>query len=296
MTETIYDRAKNPEKIKKDSEIRRVVKQLSYNKLATFGIILFVVLLVVCLMAPIIAPYDYQAMDIRNKSQAPSAEHWFGTDHLGRDILSRVLYGGRYSITMGIFSLLVSLVIGTVVGSIAGYFGGWVDGVIMRFLDIIQSLPGMLLTIVMSAVLGSGYINTIIALSINGIPGEARMLRGQILKVRGNEYVEAAQAINCSRLRIILSHLLPNSFSPMIVQASMGIASRIMMASSLSFIGLGVQPPDPEWGAMLSDSRVYMREFPHMILFPGIAIALTVLSLNLFGDGLRDALDPKLKR
>ncbi len=296
MADTVYERAKNPEKIKKDTEFRRVVKQLSYNKLATFGIILFVVLLVICLMAPIIAPYDYQAIDLRNKSQTPNAEHLFGTDNLGRDILSRVLYGGRYSITMGIFSLMVSLVLGTILGSIAGYFGDWVDNIIMRALDIIQSLPGMLLTIVLSAVLGSGYINTILALSINGIPGEARMLRGQILKVRGNEYVEAAQAINCSKTRIITQHILPNSFSPMIVQASMGIASRIMTASSLSFIGLGVQPPAPEWGAMLSDARVYIREYPHMILFPGIAIALTVLSLNLFGDGLRDALDPKLKR
>jgi len=296
MPENIYDRAKELPKVKKSSEFLRIMKQLSYNKLAVAGMILFVALLGICMLAPVIAPYDYVKIDLINKCKAPTAAHIMGTDALGRDIFSRLLYGGRYSITMGLFSTLVSLFFGIVVGGICGYFGGIVDNLIMRFLDVIQSLPGMLLTIVLSAVLGAGYINTILALAINGIPGEARMLRGQIMKVRGNEYVEAAQSINCSKIRIIASHLVPNSMAPLIVGASMGIAGRIMMASSLSFIGLGVQPPAPEWGAMLSDARVYIRDCPYMVFFPGVAIGLTSLALNLFGDGLRDAMDPKLKK
>ena len=230
------------------------------------------------------------------KLTGPSAQHWFGTDELGRDIFTRILYGGRYSITMGLFSIVISVFVGAVIGSIAGYFGGQVDNIIMRILDIIQSLPALLLTIVVSAALGAGYFNTILALSVNGIPAMARMLRAQMMRVRNNEYVEAAESINCSRFRTIVNHLIPNSFTPLLVQATMGVANRILMASSLSFIGLGVQPPAPEWGAMLSGSRQYIRDFPHMVIFPGLAIAVTVLALNLLGDGLRDALDPRLKK
>lgn len=279
-----------------NSEFKTILKQLSYNKLAMLGAIIFVLELLLVLLAPVISPYNYEEMDTTAIRQTSSAEHLFGTDDLGRDILSRVLYAGRYSITMGIFSTLLAAALGMVVGSIAGYFGGWVDNVIMRFLDIIQSLPGLLLSIVLSAVLGPGYINTILALSVNGIPGQARLLRAEMLKVRGNEYIEASQSINCTKLRVIASHMIPNSISPMIVQATMGVANMIIMASSLSFIGLGVQPPAPEWGAMLSYSREFIRSSPHMAIFPGLAIALTVLSLNLMGDGLRDALDPKLRR
>lgn len=281
---------------RKNSELRTILKQLSYNKLAMLGAVIFLLELILVMLAPVIAPYSYDQMDPTAIRQVSSAAHWFGTDDLGRDILSRVLAAGRYSITMGIFSVMLSVLIGTIIGSIAGYFGGWVDNVIMRFLDIIQSLPGLLLSIVLSAVLGSGYINTILALSVNGIPGQARMLRAEMLKVRGSEYIEASQAINCSKLRIIVNHMIPNSISPTIVQATMGVANMIIMASSLSFIGLGVQPPAPEWGAMLSDAREFIRSSPHMAIFPGLAIAVTVLSLNLMGDGLRDALDPKLRR
>ena len=283
-------------KVKKNSEVLRVLKQLSYNRLAMAGAIIFLLELIIVLLSPVLAPYDYNVLDMTAMSQAPNSVHWFGTDELGRDIFSRVLYGGRYSITMGIFAMVVSVIGGLVIGSIAGYFGGWVDNLLMRFLDVIQSLPGMLLTIVLSAVLGPGYFNTILALGVNGIPGQARMLRAQMMKIRNSEYIEAAESINCSKLRIIFSHLVPNSMSPMIVEASMSVASSITMASSLSFLGLGVQPPAPEWGAMLSLSRQFMREYPHMVIFPGLAIAITVLALNLMGDGLRDALDPKMKR
>lgn len=281
---------------KKHSEFMRVLKQLSYNRLAMFGAVVFVAELIIVILAPIIAPYGYAEMDMTAISQGPSLAHLCGTDDLGRDIFSRLLYGGRYSITMGIFSIGISMTIGVVIGSVAGYFGGQVDNIIMRILDVIQSLPGMLLTIVISAVLGAGYLNTILALSVNGIPGQARMLRAQMLRVRDSEYIEAAQAINCSKFRIIVKHLIPNSFSPLIVQATMGVANMIIMAAALSFIGLGVQPPAPEWGAMLSGSRQFIRSSPHMVIFPGLAIAITILSLNLMGDGLRDALDPKLKR
>ena len=234
-------------------------------------------------------------MDLMNINAGPSATHWFGCDDLGRDIFSRIIIGARYSITIGICAILVATLIGCAIGAVAGYYGGWVDNIIMRILDVIQAIPGMLLMIVAAAMLGPGFINTILAMSIGTIPGMARMLRAQMLKERGNEYIEAETSINCSTFRIILSHLLPNCMSPIIVQATMGVGQTITLAAGLSFLGLGVQPPAPEWGAMLSNARSFMRTAPHLVIFPGLAIAITVLALNLLGDGLRDALDPKLK-
>ena len=278
------------------AEFKRIMKQMKKNKMAMLGLIIFLIELILLVLAPVIIPYDYTAMDIMAIQQGPSAQHWFGTDELGRDIFSRILYGGRYSATMGLISVAISTTVGMSIGAIAGYFGGQVDNVIMRVLDVIQSLPAMLLTIVISAALGSGYFNTILALSVNGLPASARMLRAQMMKVRDSEYIEAAVSINCSRFRIITSHLIPNSLSANIVQATMAVANMIVMAASLSFIGLGVQPPTPEWGAMLSGARQFIRQCPHMVIAPGMAIAITILALNLLGDGLRDALDPKLKR
>ena len=280
---------------KKQSEFVRVFKELRKNSTAMLGLCILLVEIILVILAPVIAPYDYTAMDILAVQQGPSAAHWFGTDELGRDIFSRVLYGGRYSISMGVLAVMISTTVGMTIGAVAGYFGGKVDNILMRLLDVIQSLPAMLLSIVLSAVLGPGYFNTILALSVNGMPASARMLRAQMMKVRGNEYIEAAQSINCSKFRIIVRHMIPNSFSPNIVQATMSIAHMIVMAASLSFIGLGVQPPTPEWGAMLTGARQFIRQCPHMVIFPGLAIAVTVLAVNLMGDGLRDALDPKLK-
>ena len=278
------------------AEFKRIMKQMRKNKMAMLGLIIFLIELILLVLAPLIIPYDYTAMDIMAIQQGPSAQHWFRTDELGRDIFSRILYGGRYSVTMGLISVAISTTIGMAIGAVAGYFGGQVDNIIMRILDVIQSLPAMLLTIVISAALGSGYFNTILALSVNGLPASARMLRAQMMKVRDSEYIEAAVSINCSRFRIITSHLIPNSLSANIVQATMAVANMIVMAASLSFIGLGVQPPTPEWGAMLSGARQFIRQCPHMVIAPGMAIAITILALNLLGDGLRDALDPKLKR
>ena len=281
---------------KGQSELKRAFVELSKNKLAMLGLYIFVFELIIALISPLIMPYDYTAMDPTALRQAPSAAHWFGTDNLGRDILSRVMYGGRYSLTMGLIATCLSTFIGMAIGAIAGYAGGAVDNIIMRILDVIQSLPGMLLTIVISAVLGSGWFNTILALSVGGIPGAARMLRGNMLKQREAEYIEAARSINCSSRRIILNHLIPNSFSANIIGLTMGVGATITTAASLSFIGLGVQPPLPDWGAMLSGARQFIRQSPHMVIFPGLAIAVTVFALNILGDGVRDAFDPKLKK
>lgn len=283
-------------KPKKQGEISRIMEQLKKNKIAMLGLIILIVECVLTVLAPYITKYGYAEMDMTSCFATPSLEHFFGCDDMGRDIFSRVLYGGRYSISIGIIAILIATGIGICIGAVAGYFGGQVDNIIMRFLDIIQAIPSMLLMIVISAVLGPGFMNTIIALSVGSIPGMARMLRAQMMKERDNEYVEAAQSINCSKFNIIFVHLIPNCISPVIVQATMGVAQTITLAAGLSFIGLGVQPPLPEWGAMLSASRSFIRQSPHLVIFPGLAIAITVLALNLLGDGLRDALDPKLKK
>lgn len=282
-------------KNKKESASVAMLRRLQKNKAAMLGLLIFVLLALSALFAPVLAPYDYAALDIRNAFQGPSAAHWFGTDELGRDIFTRILYGGRYSLTIGIISVSFALVVGVVVGTIAGYFGGMVDNLIMRFLDIFQSIPGLILTIAISAALGSGFDKTILALSISRIPAFARVLRASIMRVRDQEYLEAAESIRCSKFRIITRYVLPNSWAPLIVEATMGVANTVLTAASLSYIGLGVQPPTPEWGAMLSGAKGYIRDYSYMLTFPGLFIALTVLCLNMLGDGLRDALDPKLK-
>ncbi len=295
MPEATVAAARPRVKAKKNSEFLRVMRQMSKNKAAVLGMIIFVIEVIVAILAPLIAPYDYTAMDMMNCFATPSLAHPFGCDDMGRDIFSRVLIGARYSISSGVLATGLALVIGMAIGAVAGFFGGWVDNIVMRLLDIIQAIPGMVMMIVISAVLGPGFVNTIIAMAFGSIPGMARMLRAQMLKVRENEYIEAATSINCGRMRIVMSHLLPNCLSPMIVQATMGVAQTITLCAGLSFIGLGVQPPTPEWGAMLAAARQFIRQAPHLVIFPGVAIAITVLALNLMGDGLRDALDPKLK-
>lgn len=282
--------------MKENSSVMAVLKRLSGNKSAMLGLIIIIILIASAIFAPILAPYGYEEIDVIHAFQGPSLQHWFGTDNLGHDIFSRCLYGGRYSLLIGVCTVALSLAGGLILGSISGYFGGLVDNVIMRFLDIIQSIPGQLLAIAVSAVLGTGLDKCVIALAIASCSGYARILRASIMSIRKSEYLEAAISINCSNRRIIMRHILPNTISPLIVQATMGIASAILSAAGLSFIGLGVQPPTPEWGAMLSAGRSYIRDYSYMILSPGILIMLTVLSFNMLGDGLRDALDPKLKK
>lgn len=280
---------------RKESQFVAVLRRLSKNKTAMFGLCIFLAEVFLACIAEWIIPYDYAQINPTEMLQTPSWQHLMGTDDMGRDIFSRLLYGARYSLGIGIVSLAMGAWIGVIIGAIAGYAGGWVDNIIMRILDIIQSIPGMLLMIAIAAVLGNGFFNTCMALAVGGIPGTARLLRASILNIRNMEYLEAAESINCSKFRLITGHILPNAFSPLIVSFAMGVANSVVSAASLSFIGLGIQPPTPEWGAMLSAGRAYIRDFPHLVLFPGIAIMITVLALNLLGDGLRDAMDPKLK-
>lgn len=277
------------------SQFAQIFFRLRRNKAAMLGLVIFLVGVLIAMFAPLIMTHDYAAMDVAARLQGPSAEHFFGTDELGRDLFSRVIYGSRYSLAIGVCAILLAAVIGVILGVIAGYFGGWVDNLIMRFLDVIQSIPALLLVIVIAAVLGTGFAMTVLALSVSYIPAIARLLRASILEVREQEYIEAAHSINCSKLQIIIQHILPNSFAPVIVNLTMGVAGCITASATLSFIGLGVRPPEPEWGALLTGGREFMRTCPYMVIFPGIAIMITVLALNLFGDGLRDAMDPKLR-
>jgi len=285
-----------PAKVKKNSQVKQILKRLFSNKGAVVGLVILLVILILAASADLIAPYDYKEMDTKNKLATPSVEHLFGTDNLGRDLFSRVLYGSRYSLLIGFSATILAVVIGVAIGSICGYFGGWLDDIVMRLIDIIQAVPNMLLAILVAASLGTGLVETIFALAVSNIPQYVRIIRGSILSIRKMEYLDAAIVDNTSTAKIILKHLIPNAFAPVIVQATLGMAHVITSAAGLSFIGLGVPSPAPEWGALLSGARSFIRGYPHMIIFPGLALMLTVLSLNLMGDGLRDALDPKMKK
>ena len=280
---------------RRQGQFGQVMHRLRKNKVAMIGLVVLLLLILMAILAPYITPYDYAKTSKADRYALPSWQHPFGCDAMGRDILSRIMYGSRASLWLGLMSTLVSTLIGVLLGSLVGYYGGKVDNIVMRILDIIQAIPGMLLSIAISAALGSGIGNTILALSIGGIPMTVRLLRGSILTVRKQEYIEAAEKINCSRWRVITSHILPNSIAPVIVSVTMGIGNTILQAASLSYIGLGVQPPTPEWGAMLSEGKSMLTKYPHLCIFPGLAIMIVVLCLNMLGDGLRDAMDPKLK-
>ena len=288
--------ANNKARPKRKSELVAIFQRLSKNPSAISGFIVAAVLILMAVFAPIIAPYPYDQQDLYNTRQAPSLEHFFGTDELGRDVFSRVVYGSRYSLTIGFLAVLFSSGAGMVLGAIAGYFGGVVDDLIMRIIDVIQSIPGILLAISISVVLGPGFFNTLLALSFGMITMATRLTRAAVFGVRHQEFLEAATSINARTPRIIFRHVIPNSFAPLLVSATMSIGGVIMNAAALSFIGLGIQPPIPEWGAMISGGRTLIRSCPWMVTYPGIFIMLAVLSLNMFGDGLRDALDPKLKK
>lgn len=287
---------KNTAKLKKSSKGKEIMGRLAENRTAMVGLAILIVEVVIALVGWFWTPYGWDTMDFSNMYATPSWAHPFGCDEFGRDILSRLMYGARYSLVIGLGTTAVSLVLGIVIGSIAGFFGGVVDDIIMRLLDIIQAIPAMLLAVAISAVFGTGFDKCIIAIALSSAPATVRLLRASIMTVRKTEYIEAATAIGASRLRIIAKHVLPNSLSPLIVNATMSVGTSIIMAAGLSYMGLGVQAPNPEWGAMLSGSRAYIRDYPHMVMFPGLTIMITVLALNMLGDGLRDAMDPKLKR
>lgn len=280
---------------KKKSHLREILQRLFKNKLAVAGLVTIILLVLVAILAPVLAPFPYEEQDLSATYQFPNASHLLGTDNLGRDILSRLIYGTRQSLRIGVLSVAIASTLGIIFGSVAGFYGGKIDNILMRMLDIYQSIPAMLLSIALAAALGPGINNAILAIGISTMAEYARMIRAQILTVREREFVEAARAINAGDFRIVTKHIIPNALAPLIVSITMNIGNSILAAATLSFIGLGAQPPLPEWGAMLSAGRAYMRDYGYLVVIPGICIMISVLAFNLLGDGLRDALDPKMK-
>lgn len=282
---------------KKRSQLSIIWNRLRKNKLAMLGLAILVVMVALAVCADWIADYDTNVtgMNMAERLQTPSAKHWFGTDSYGRDVFARIIHGSRLSLSLSIFAMLAAVAIGSIIGAIAGYYGGRVDDVLMRLMDILLAIPPMLMSISIVAALGHSMVNLMIALSLAYIPVFARVIRSSILTVKGQEFIEAAKACGTSNTRIILRHIIPNAIGPIIVQATLAMGSTILIISSLSFMGMGIQPPQPEWGTMLYEGRDLIRTSPYLVIFPGIAIALAVLSLNLLGDGLRDALDPRMK-
>lgn len=291
--EKTMDNVKTVKKSK--SQFSMVMASLKRNKAAILGMIILIILVFIAIFADFIAPYEYGKQNLRNSFQHPNSEFIFGTDEFGRDIFSRIIYGSRVSLTIGFISVGIALLVGGLLGAISGYYGGRLDNFIMRIMDILLAIPQTLLAIAIIAALGTGMRNLMIAVGVSSVPRYARIVRASVLTIKGNEFIEAAKASGSNDAKIIIKHILPNTLAPVIVQVTLGIANAILAAAGLSFIGLGIQPPAPEWGSMLSGGRGYIREYSYMTIFPGLAILITVLSLNLLGDGLRDALDPKLK-
>jgi peptide/nickel transport system permease protein len=274
----------------------KTLKRLIKNFAFTAGLILTVVMIIIALAAPLLSPFDPDVQDTARRLEAPSRQHLLGLDDLGRDVLSRILYGARVSLRVGFSVVILASLVGVTLGAIAGYFGGAVDLIVMRVCDILLAFPGILLSIALVAVLGPSLNNVILALAVIGWVGYARLVRGQVLKVREMEYVTAARALGAKSPRVIVRHVLPNVINPVIVMATLGLAGAILAEAALSFLGLGVQPPTPSWGAMLTAGRRYLGLANHLAIFPGIAIMLAVMGLNFLGDGLIDALDPKYRK
>jgi peptide/nickel transport system permease protein len=264
------------------------------SRLGYIGIVIATIFILAAIFAPFIATHDVTVQDLAMRYMSPSGEHWFGTDGLGRDVFSRVVYGARISLEVGISVVVVSVIIGTFIGAIAGFYGGLVDKFLSGYVfNVFMAFPGLLLAIALVAFLGAGQGKLITALCVIGWVGYARVMRGQVLKVREYDYVLAARALGASNGRILFTHILPNAIQPLIVQASLGMAGAVLSEASLSFLGLGIPPPAPSWGTMIEEARQYFAQSPHVLLFPGLAIALTVLAFNFIGDGLREYLDPK---
>ena len=266
------------------------------NPLGAVGVVVILLLILTAVFAPIVAPYDPLAPTPLERLVSPRAEHLFGTDDIGRDVFSRVVYGGRISLEVGILTVMLGTLVGATIGLMSGYWSGWADILVQRVLDSLQSVPGLLLALVVAAVIGAGTINTIFPIAVVIIPINARVVRSAVLSVREHQYIEAARVLGCGDGRIILRHILPNVVAPILILASIYIGNAIIVEASLSFLGLGTPPPTPSWGNMLSgQGRTYMEQAPWLAVFPGLAITLTVLAFNLFGDALRDTWDPRLR-
>ncbi len=289
---------KNENVGKKRSQWAELWKNLKRNKMALFGLIILVIIVLLAIFADQIANYDQVVIkqNLKMRLKPPSAQHWLGTDEFGRDIFARLIHGARVSLKVGLIAVGIAIVVGGFLGAIAGYYGDKLDNVIMRVMDIFLAVPSILLAIAIVSALGPNLLNLMIAVSISSIPRYARIVRASVLSIRDQEFVEAARAIGAGDARIIFRHIIPNSLAPVIVQGTLGVANAILSTAGLSFIGLGIQPPAPEWGSMLSGGRQYLRYAWWVTTFPGVAIMITILSLNLLGDGLRDALDPRLKQ
>lgn len=284
----------------KVSKLPLTIYKFQKNKRAVFGLIVVIIIFLIAIFANVVSPNDPLGRDIPTSERLerigedPSLEHVLGLDDIGRDVLSRIIFGCRISITIGLVSVSIALTIGVIIGSIAGYYGKWVDHLLMRAIDVMMAFPAFLLALMIITILGPSLENAMIAVGIALIPMYARLSRGQVLTIKENDYVEAARMVGARDWRIIVFHILPNAIAPLIVQITLNFASAILSAAALGFLGLGAQPPTPEWGVMLSSARKYLYVFPHLSVFPGIAIMITVLAFNLVGDGLRDAFDPRM--
>lgn len=282
---------------KKRSQWLEVWHRLKRNKMAMLGLVILSVVVLAAIFADLIADYETVviAQNLGDRLQGPSAQYWLGTDEFGRDIFARIIHGARVSLMVGVLSVAIAIALGGSLGAVAGYYGGKLDNYIMRVMDIFLAVPSILLAIAIVSALGANLMNLMFAIAISSVPTYARVVRASVLTVRDQEFIEAARAIGASDARIIFRHIIPNCLSPVIVQGALGVAGAILSTAGLSFIGLGIQPPEPEWGAMLSGGRQYLRHAWHVTTFPGLTIMITILALNLLGDGLRDALDPRLK-
>lgn len=283
---------------KKSGQLYEISRMLVKNKMAMLGLIILIILILLAIFADVIADYDTVVIkqNLSERLMSPNSKHWLGTDEFGRDIFARLIHGARVSLKVGIIAVSISIIVGGILGAFSGFYGGQVDNVIMRIMDIFLAVPSILLAIAIVSALGPNIINLMIAVSVSSVPSYARIVRASVLSIRDQEFIEAARAIGASNARIIFKHIIPNSLAPVIVQGTLGVAGAILSTAGLSFIGLGIQPPAPEWGSMLSGGRQYLRYAWWVTTFPGVAIMITILSLNLLGDGLRDALDPRLKQ
>lgn len=286
---------KRNRKSKKTNQMKEIWRRFRKSKTAMLGLCLLIFVLSIAIFADVITPYENAISQSADRLDSPSAAHIFGTDELGRDLFARIVHGSRYSLLIGVSTSVLALVIGGLLGAIAAYYGGWVDNIIMRLTDVVMTVPPILLSLAVVAALGGSLRNLLIAITISCVPSMLRLVRSVVLGVVDEDYIEAARSYGASDMRIILKYVIPNALGPIIVTTTMNVANMILSAAGLSFLSLGVQPPAPEWGALLSDAKTYMFTAPHLLYIPGIFVVIAALSFNLAGDGLRDALDPKLK-